>query len=224
MRVFVVDDEPLIREGLRHTLNAQPEIEVVGEACLGPRRVRGHRKDPSGRRGHGSRAARAGRGRRRPRPARARAGRQGAGADHPQPPAGCPGGTGGRGQRVRAEDRAAVGAAVGHSPGGRRARLRDAVAGPDGEPATGANRTARPTTCWRRCPSASGRCSTWWPPASPARRLPRSCASRARPWRPTSPGSTASSGCKRVADIVRFAAVHGLLRQVPPDPNAARPR
>jgi two-component system response regulator NreC len=32
MRVFVVDDEPLIREGLRHTLNAQPEIEVVGEA------------------------------------------------------------------------------------------------------------------------------------------------------------------------------------------------
>jgi two-component system response regulator NreC len=33
MRVFVVDDEPLIREGLRHTLNAQPEIEVVGEAA-----------------------------------------------------------------------------------------------------------------------------------------------------------------------------------------------
>jgi DNA-binding CsgD family transcriptional regulator len=31
-------------------------------------------------------------------------------------------------------------------------------------------------------------------------------------------------GCKRVADIVRFAAVHGLLRQVPPDPDAAQPR
>ena len=33
MRVFVVDDEPLIREGLRHTLAAEPGIEVVGEAA-----------------------------------------------------------------------------------------------------------------------------------------------------------------------------------------------
>jgi DNA-binding NarL/FixJ family response regulator len=33
MRVFVVDDEPLIREGLRHTLNAEPDVEVVGEAA-----------------------------------------------------------------------------------------------------------------------------------------------------------------------------------------------
>jgi DNA-binding NarL/FixJ family response regulator len=33
MRVFVVDDEPLIREGLRHTLNAEPGMQVVGEAA-----------------------------------------------------------------------------------------------------------------------------------------------------------------------------------------------
>jgi DNA-binding NarL/FixJ family response regulator len=31
-------------------------------------------------------------------------------------------------------------------------------------------------------------------------------------------------GCKRVADLVRFAAVHGLLRQVPPDPDPSQPR
>jgi DNA-binding CsgD family transcriptional regulator len=31
-------------------------------------------------------------------------------------------------------------------------------------------------------------------------------------------------GCKRVADIVRFAAIHGLLRQVPPEPETAPPR
>ena len=33
MRVYVVDDEPLIREGLRHMLGAEPGIEVVGEAA-----------------------------------------------------------------------------------------------------------------------------------------------------------------------------------------------
>jgi DNA-binding NarL/FixJ family response regulator len=33
MKVFVVDDEPLIREGLRHTLNADPEFQVVGESA-----------------------------------------------------------------------------------------------------------------------------------------------------------------------------------------------
>jgi two-component system response regulator NreC len=33
MKVFVVDDEPLIREGLRHTLNASGDIQVVGESA-----------------------------------------------------------------------------------------------------------------------------------------------------------------------------------------------
>jgi DNA-binding NarL/FixJ family response regulator len=33
MRVYVVDDEPLIREGLRHMLGAEDGIEVVGEAA-----------------------------------------------------------------------------------------------------------------------------------------------------------------------------------------------
>ncbi len=33
MRIFVVDDEPLIREGLRHMLRAQPGVELVGEAA-----------------------------------------------------------------------------------------------------------------------------------------------------------------------------------------------
>ena len=35
LRLLVVDDEPLIRKGLRNTLSSFPEIEVVGEAGSG---------------------------------------------------------------------------------------------------------------------------------------------------------------------------------------------
>ena len=35
IRVLLVDDQPLIRTGLRMVLNAQPDIEVVGEAADG---------------------------------------------------------------------------------------------------------------------------------------------------------------------------------------------
>lgn len=35
LSVVVVDDEPLIRSGLRAIINAEPDLEVVGEASDG---------------------------------------------------------------------------------------------------------------------------------------------------------------------------------------------
>ena len=35
IRVFIVDDHPVVRNGLRALLNAQPDIGVVGEASDG---------------------------------------------------------------------------------------------------------------------------------------------------------------------------------------------
>src|SRR5215831_7607585 len=32
MRVYILDDEPVIRAGLRQTLSADPELSIVGEA------------------------------------------------------------------------------------------------------------------------------------------------------------------------------------------------
>jgi two-component system response regulator NreC len=40
MRVVIVDDHPIVREGLRTLLAAQPDIEVVGEATSGEEAVR----------------------------------------------------------------------------------------------------------------------------------------------------------------------------------------
>lgn len=35
LRVLIVDDHRLIRKGLKHLLQGEPDIEVVGEACNG---------------------------------------------------------------------------------------------------------------------------------------------------------------------------------------------
>jgi len=39
IRVLVVDDHPLMRDALRHSLLAEPDIEVVGEGMSGPEAV-----------------------------------------------------------------------------------------------------------------------------------------------------------------------------------------
>ncbi|HEX6713130.1 MAG TPA: response regulator transcription factor [Thermoleophilaceae bacterium] len=47
IRVLLVDDQPLIREGLRTILDAQPDLEVVGEAGDGDEALRAsHRLRP----------------------------------------------------------------------------------------------------------------------------------------------------------------------------------
>jgi DNA-binding NarL/FixJ family response regulator len=40
LRVFLADDHPVLRSGLRGLINAQPDMEVVGEACDGAAAVR----------------------------------------------------------------------------------------------------------------------------------------------------------------------------------------
>ncbi len=40
IRILIVDDHPLIREGLRAVLETQPDLEMVGEACDGYEAVR----------------------------------------------------------------------------------------------------------------------------------------------------------------------------------------
>lgn len=40
IRILIVDDHPLIREGLRAVLETQPDLELVGEACDGYEAVR----------------------------------------------------------------------------------------------------------------------------------------------------------------------------------------
>ena len=39
IRVLLADDHPVVREGLRGMLAAEPDIEVVGEAASGPEAV-----------------------------------------------------------------------------------------------------------------------------------------------------------------------------------------
>ena len=40
IRVLVVDDHPIVRKGIRHLLETEPEIEMVGEAANGREAVR----------------------------------------------------------------------------------------------------------------------------------------------------------------------------------------
>ncbi len=44
LRALIVDDEPLVREGLRDALSSAPGVEVVGEARDGPEAVSAVRK------------------------------------------------------------------------------------------------------------------------------------------------------------------------------------
>jgi DNA-binding NarL/FixJ family response regulator len=40
IRLFLVDDHPLVRDGLRARLGSMPNLEIVGEAGTPPRRSR----------------------------------------------------------------------------------------------------------------------------------------------------------------------------------------
>jgi DNA-binding NarL/FixJ family response regulator len=40
LRVFVADDHPIVRNGLRNHIETQPDIEVVGEAADGAEAVK----------------------------------------------------------------------------------------------------------------------------------------------------------------------------------------
>src|SRR5215469_14455466 len=44
IRVLLADDQPLVRTGFRMILDAEPDIEVAGEACDGADAVRQYRK------------------------------------------------------------------------------------------------------------------------------------------------------------------------------------
>ena len=107
IRVLVADDQELVRTGLRTILDAQPDIEVVGEAGDGARGGRGGSAAAAGRRGdgHPHAATRRDRGdpahRRRARTAAARAR-----ADHVRPRRVRLRGAAGRRERLPAQGRA----------------------------------------------------------------------------------------------------------------------
>ena len=63
IRVLLVDDDALVRSGLRMMLAGAAEVEVVGEADDGARRARRRRQAPAGRRADGHPDAAAGRDR-----------------------------------------------------------------------------------------------------------------------------------------------------------------
>ena len=58
IRVLLADDHPVVREGLRGMLAAEPDIEVVGEAASGPEAVAARRAPAAGRGSHGPAHAR----------------------------------------------------------------------------------------------------------------------------------------------------------------------
>ncbi|HXM64258.1 MAG TPA: response regulator transcription factor, partial [Terriglobales bacterium] len=44
IRVFCVDDHPLLREGIITLINNQPDMQVVGEASTGQKAIEGFRE------------------------------------------------------------------------------------------------------------------------------------------------------------------------------------
>ncbi len=41
LRIFIVDDHPIVRDGLKHLIDAEPDLMVVGEASSGETALRG---------------------------------------------------------------------------------------------------------------------------------------------------------------------------------------
>ena len=58
VRVVIADDQALMRTGFRLIFEAEPDIELVGEAADGAEAVRGSSGDIAGRRDHGRADAR----------------------------------------------------------------------------------------------------------------------------------------------------------------------
>jgi DNA-binding NarL/FixJ family response regulator len=223
MRVFVVDDEPLIREGLRHTLNAQPEIEVVGEAASAREGFAGIEKtrpdvvvmDLSMPGLDGAAAARDLRVR-------------------------VPGAkvlvltihnrlrdalealaAGACGFALKTEPLSALLSAIRRVAAGHgyvTPSLAPMVSLRQAEP-SGAPGDVLATLSVRER-EVFHMVAAGVPSKEIAQEL---CISRKTVETHIS-RIHRKLGCKRLADIVRFAAVHGLLRQVPPDPDAAQPR
>ena len=73
IRILLVDDQELVRTGFRMVLDAQPDMEVVGEAADGLAAVEAARRQAGRRRGDGRADAAAGRRRGDPADLRARA-------------------------------------------------------------------------------------------------------------------------------------------------------
>ena len=154
-RVFLVDDQALVRSGFRMLLEAEDDLEVVGEAGDGATAVERLARTPGRRGADGHPDAADGRRRGDPAADRGREPGPGAGADHLRPRRvrlrRAPGGRG----RVPAQGRPAGRAVVGHPQRGRRRRRGGAQCDP---PAAGPRRAAsRPAGRRRRSgPAASG--------------------------------------------------------------------
>ena len=84
LRVLLVDDHAVVREGFRALVDAQPDMEVVGEAGDGISAPADGRNAPARRGRHGFRHARAGRGTGNQAAQRGLPGRPGAGTDGPR--------------------------------------------------------------------------------------------------------------------------------------------
>ena len=166
IRVVLADDQALVRAGFRSLLDAEPDIEVVGEAADGAQAVASPARSPPRRRAHGHPDARGRRPRRhrdRSPPTRARRG-PGRHAHDVRARRVRLRGAPGRRQRLPGEGHRARRTAA-CRPGGRR-RRRAAVAqrDPPADRASSRPRPAAPTPPRRRWPSsptASGRSSRW---------------------------------------------------------------
>ena len=180
-RVLVVDDQALLRTAFSSLIDAEDDLEVVGEAADGRQAVELAAKPGAGRHRHGRPHAGAGRDPRRP----VRSSPTGSGCVPPgtHPHHLRPGrvrlrGAAGRGERVRAEEPPARGTAE-RDPHRRRRR---GAPGPERDaPPHRALHRGRPAhrrrhpAAWTSSPSASARCSRWSPAACPTPSSPRRC-------------------------------------------------